>query len=249
MDIADYLASMPNLHTWDNGVTWNTGGFEAYHFGPLHEVIAEFVQPGPAFIETGAGNSTIFFLLHNPSKVVSIAPDAGLFDRIRSYCAEHGIPTDPLHALVDGSEWALPPIAKAGPAFDFALIDGDHSLERTVMDFFYLNHTLKKGGLLMIDDLHLHSAKEVVRLIQGEADFRPVFDLRKALVFQKTTDNPTLRAWSDQTYLMHETRQYELTLDRFKIDRLTPADLEDACNYRGDLGHYQAADYRAIKRL
>lgn len=252
MQLSDYLAAIPNLHSWDNGATWNTGGFEAFHFEALHRLIAELLPPDPAFIETGAGNSTIFFLLHGPSKVVSIAPDEPLFGRILDYCERHGIPTGPLQAMIEASEWALPPIAREGAAFDFALIDGDHSLERTVLDFFYLNHALKSGGLLMIDDVNVHSAKEVIRLIRDEPDFQPVLDLGKALVFRKTTDQPTLRAWCDQTYIKSEMALFERLPDPFRIDRPTGAELADArvpSHRNQTLGKIRSRIFRAVRRL
>jgi hypothetical protein len=252
MRLSDYIAAIPNLHSWDEGATWNTGGFEARHFEPLHRLIAELLRPAPAFIETGAGNSTIFFLLHGPSKVVSIAPDEPVFGRIRDYCGRHGIPTEPLQALIEPSEWALPPIARQGAAFDFALIDGDHSLERTVLDFFYLNHTLGSGGLLMIDDVNVHSAKEVVRSIRDEPDFEQVLDLGKALVFRKTTDRPTLRAWCDQSYIKAEMAFFERLPDPFRIDRPTAAELAEAQapeHAARAPGRYRSRISRAVRRL
>lgn len=238
-----FLTNIPNLHTWDNGTTWNTGGFEAFHFSPLHELIAELLPAHPAFIETGAGASTIFFLLHDPERVVSIAPDAALFRRISAYCAEHGISTAPLEQHIDCSEWALPGMARTGLAFDFALIDGDHSLERTVIDFFYLNHMLKRNGLLMIDDVNIHSAKEVVRLIRNEPDFTPVFDLRKALVFRKNTDNRTLRAWCDQSYIKQQLQIYGASVDPFKIDQPSHQDF-NPCTEAA-----RSENYRRVRRL
>lgn len=225
--LQNYLENMPNLHTWDQGATWNRGGFEAVHFRPLHDLIAEVLPPRPAFIETGAGNSTIFFLLHQPSRVVSIAPDAPLFERIESYCARSGIDLAPLEKHVECSEWVLPKMARnTPPAFDFALIDGDHSVEREVIDFFYLNHLLRKGGLLVIDDMHAPASKIVARLIKDEEDFRPMLDLRKAMVFQKQTDRPTLRPWHEQSYIRQEMELYSRTLDPFKVEQLTSHDLE-----------------------
>ena len=113
MHLKAYLANIPNLHCWD-GKTWNTGGFDRWAFDRLHTLMAEHLPPRPAFIETGAGNSTIFFLLHAPSRVVSIAPDAELFTRIRTYCDEHGISQEPLTAHIAGSQWVLPEIAAGG---------------------------------------------------------------------------------------------------------------------------------------
>ncbi len=252
MHLEQYLSSMPNIQTWDEGKTWNTGGFERFHFEPLHGAIVDLLPPAPSFIETGAGNSTIFFLLHNPAKVVSIAPDAALFRRIEDFCEGHGIATGPLAKHVDCSEWALPPIAReAGLLFDFALIDGDHSVEREIIDFFYMNHLLKKGGLLMIDDMNVPSSKEVVRLIRKEADFRPVLDLRKALVFQKLSDRPTLRAWCDQAYIKEEMAMYASALDPFAVNRPTADEMASARAFlaRGELAMTHSLSYRAVKKL
>jgi hypothetical protein len=41
-------------------------------------IISE-LSPKPSIVETGAGNSTITFLLTNPEWVLSIAPDLELF--------------------------------------------------------------------------------------------------------------------------------------------------------------------------
>jgi hypothetical protein len=64
-----------------------------------------------SIIETGAGNSTITFLHLSPQRLVSIAPDQALFERIRSYCIENDIEHRALEAHVGGSEWVLPKLA------------------------------------------------------------------------------------------------------------------------------------------
>lgn len=42
---------------------------------------------------------------------------------------------------------------------------------------------LRKGGCLLIDDLHLHSVKEPGRYLAKESGFELAFDLDKSLVF------------------------------------------------------------------
>jgi predicted O-methyltransferase YrrM len=51
------------------------------------------------------------------------------------------------------SELALPNLLAQGKQFDFAFIDGWHTLDHTLLDLFYVNKMLKVGGILVIDDV------------------------------------------------------------------------------------------------
>jgi len=63
------------------------------------------------------------------------------------------------------SELALPTLLQTGTEFDFALIDGFHTFDHTMLDFFYLNRMLRVGGLIAIDDVNMASVHKVVRYI------------------------------------------------------------------------------------
>src|SRR5687768_8835305 len=80
----DYLDNIPNLHSWDKGKSWNSGGLDRTHLAALHD-LARAQAEHPRLIETGAGNSTLTFLHAAPERLVSIAPDAALFERIERY--------------------------------------------------------------------------------------------------------------------------------------------------------------------
>lgn len=206
MLLNDYLANIPNLHSWDDGKTWNAGGFSRWVFDPLHALIEEYLPPHPSFIETGAGNSTLFFLLHAPDRVVSIEPDPALFARIRSYCDTHGIATDALRAYVSGSQWVLPELAGSGETpFDFALIDGHHGMSMVFVDFQYLNALVRQGGFIMIDDVQLHSVKELANLLGEQHGYEAVLELGKSVVFRKTTDDRELPDFGGQPYVMRRS--------------------------------------------
>ena len=58
-----FVATLPLLHTFDGGKTWNTGGFERQHFEPLAAFFDRELVHRRHVIETGCGNSTIFFCL------------------------------------------------------------------------------------------------------------------------------------------------------------------------------------------
>jgi hypothetical protein len=198
---SEYLSRLPLLHSWDCGKTWNSGGFQAEHLSKLYRFLKENLPPAPTLLETGAGNSTICLLFLNPARLISIAPEPSLFERIRSYCANHSISVASLDARASGSEWILPQMAielgNQPPHLDFVLIDGCHNLPMVFVAFCYANYMLKTGGLIMIDDVHLQSVKELARMLSEQPDFRLELDLGKSLVFRRVTDCRRLGEWVD----------------------------------------------------
>jgi hypothetical protein len=77
----------------------------------------------PRVIETGAGNSTILFLMLGCSSVTSIAPDEKLGRRIEKEAADRKIDVGALTYINDRSERALPKLAFDGVQCDVAFID------------------------------------------------------------------------------------------------------------------------------
>lgn len=63
------------------------------------------------------------------------------------------------------SEIALPHLLENKASFDFALIDGWHTFDHTLIDFFYLEKLVKPGGIIGIDDVQLPGINKVVRYL------------------------------------------------------------------------------------
>ena len=206
-----YLSDLPLLHTWDNGATWSTGGFNREIFEAIHP----FVTEGARILETGAGNSTIFFLLHKPSRLVSIAPETDLFNRIRSYCDQNSIDRSCAEVVVGRSEWILPRLANQ--QFDFVLLDGCHNWPVVFVDFCYGMAMLRKGGLLMLDDLQLHSVKELARMLNEQPEFSLILQHTKAALFRKNADVRELPEWINQPYIVRKSGEYNSSGDPFFI--------------------------------
>ncbi len=204
---AEYLDDLPLLHTWDNGATWNTGGFSRAHLRQLHEYLSDNVGVHPAIIETGAGNSTLTFLHLAPRRLVAIAPAADLRDRILAYCADAGIDTSALEYRVERSEIALPTLAFADERFDVALIDGGHGWPTVFVDFCYINMMMRRGGLILVDDLQIHSVAELARLLEQQPNFDLALDLGKLQIWQKQYDQPFLPEHSKQPYILSKTKR------------------------------------------
>lgn len=67
------------------------------------------------------------------------------------------------HLIEKRSEIALPELLDSGEKFDFAFIDGWHTFDQTLVDFFYLNKMLNTNGLIVFDDAKWRSVRRVVR--------------------------------------------------------------------------------------
>jgi hypothetical protein len=205
IELDQYLSDLPLLHSWDGGKTWNTGGFNREILEAIHPHLSE----GMEILETGAGNSTIFFLLHKPKRLVSIAPDAVLFERIHAYCDCNGIDRSTAQPHVDYSEWVLPTLARS-QQFDFMLIDGSHNWPLVFVDFCYANVMLRQGGLLAIDDTQLHSVKELAKLLMEQPEFALVTQCDKTVLFRKTADVRGLQDWLFQPYIARKSKEYQM---------------------------------------
>jgi hypothetical protein len=205
MEFSAYLENIPLLHSWDEGKTWNDGGFSKESFVNQHGFFEKHGAPR-RILETGAGNSTIFFLLHKPEKLVSIAPDAALFERITSFCDKNEIDRNGLECLAAGSQWALPDLAKSQARFDFALIDGFHGWPVVMVDFYYINAIVEPGGYIMIDDTQLYSIKELCRWLNEQPGFELVHIHGKSSIFKKLWPGDVTE-FGGQPYILRKTEE------------------------------------------
>jgi predicted O-methyltransferase YrrM len=72
------------------------------------------------------------------------------------------------------SEVALPALLAEGRKFEFALIDGWHTFDHTLLDLFYVNRLLEEGGIVVIDDLHLHGVRRAVRYMLNYPNYEVI---------------------------------------------------------------------------
>ncbi|MCW2276429.1 hypothetical protein GJ654_19365 [Rhodoblastus acidophilus] len=214
------LADLPQLHTWDDGKTWNSGGLTPPLLRGIAEILAKLPE-GFRVLETGAGNSTLAFLICRAQSVLSIAPDAGLFERIKRVAKERSIDDSALKPVVAFSEDVLPSLAKAakstGELVDFALIDGGHGWPTVFVDFCYAMEMLKSGGYLMIDDIQIYTVKQLVRLLNESKEFSLISNLKKSLIFKKTTENTRMTDFGGQPYIRRMMEAEKLAGEAFKF--------------------------------
>lgn len=63
------------------------------------------------------------------------------------------------------SEIALPQLLEKNKKYDFAFIDGWHTFDHVMVDFFYINRMLRVGGVIAFHDLNMISQKKLFRYI------------------------------------------------------------------------------------
>jgi hypothetical protein len=210
LSIEDFCADIPRLHFWNDA--WQVGGFGPRPLRRMHDLAIEYGRGAARILETGAGASTIAFLLSGAAEVTSIAPDADLFDRLEQFCTRQDVPLAALRKHVERSETCLPRLAAQqadrGLQVDLALMDGGHGWPTVFVDFCFMNAMLRKDGLLLVDDVQLHAVKEFARFLRAETGYRYLFTLDgpKTMVFQKLTDRRFMDGHEGQPYLKSRTQ-------------------------------------------
>ena len=67
---------------------------------------------------------------------------------------------------------ALPRLLDARTPLDFAYIDGWHTFDYALLDFFYIDRMLRQGGCVAFNDCGWQSVHRVVRFVQTHRKYR-----------------------------------------------------------------------------
>jgi predicted O-methyltransferase YrrM len=61
------------------------------------------------------------------------------------------------------SELELPRLVACGEVIDFAFVDGWHTFDQVMVEFYYLNRLLRVGGVIVFDDANRRSVNRSIR--------------------------------------------------------------------------------------
>jgi predicted O-methyltransferase YrrM len=70
-----------------------------------------------------------------------------------------------LEVHVESSHQALPMLERQGRRIDLAFIDGWHTFDYVMIDFFYVDRLLNVGGVVMLDDMGYPAVRKLARYI------------------------------------------------------------------------------------
>lgn len=129
------------------------------------------------------------------------------------------------------SDQALPWLLARGDRFDFAFIDGCHTFDNVLLDFFYAQRLVNVGGVIVFDDVDMKAVNRVVRYIFNYPNLAPIGSVpygswrRKLLNLLKQTMGVVLRP---VTYAAGQV-SYEFLADAvIRYERVNPVDSSSA---------------------
>ena len=149
--------------------------------------------------ETGCGLSTVVLsVLADDHTCFTIASGNSL-ERVQS--VEH-LRHDRVNFVVGPSQLTLARHSFARP-LDFALIDGPHGFPFVHMEYFHFYPKVRKGGILVVDDIHIPTIRQLYDVLRDEKMWNHIEDVETTAFFQRS-DEPTFDphgdAWQTQQF-------------------------------------------------
>jgi predicted O-methyltransferase YrrM len=158
----EIIKNYPSFHRKDDGSPWFLGVS-----GATLKAFASFLQPGMRTIETGAGFSSLAFILKGTDHT-AICPDDYLEKNIRDWCTEWKIDHSRFNYTCAKSQDIVPSLEGE---YDFVFIDGEHAFPMPMIDFYYLARRLKVGGLMVIDDTNIWTGDVLAKHLMLDSDW------------------------------------------------------------------------------
>jgi predicted O-methyltransferase YrrM len=87
--------------------------------------------------------------------------------------------------IEDYSELALPEMVRQGIKLDFGFIDGWHTFDHTLLDFFYINRMLTPGGVVIIDDVQMPAVNRAARYIYNYPAYEYIGGVTNEMITSK----------------------------------------------------------------
>ena len=89
--------------------------------------------------------------------------------------------------LEERSELALPKLLERGTTIEFALIDGRHTFDQVMLEFYYIDRMLREGGVVAFDDADRRSVNRVVRYSLNYPNYevwRPAYEAPRRITLR-----------------------------------------------------------------
>jgi predicted O-methyltransferase YrrM len=130
-------------------------------------------------IETGMafGYSTLAMLGGTDGSVISIDPyqvGREYYDEVGVAAVERAGFGDRHRLLAEPSHVGLPRLLAEGIRAQFAYIDGWHTFDYALVDFFYIDKMLDTGGVVAFNDCDWDAVLRVIRFVQTHRSYREI---------------------------------------------------------------------------
>ena len=148
----------------DSNVTLEEGNF-------LSEIIAQIKPKGTLEIGLANGISALFIceaikkIPHRHHHII-VDPNQNSEWRGSGLCSLRRAGFEKIIKFFEEpSQTVLPYLETMGVKVDFAFVDGWHTFDHTLVDFFYIDKLLNVGGVVVFDDSNWPSIRKVIKFI------------------------------------------------------------------------------------
>ncbi|MBZ5607378.1 MAG: class I SAM-dependent methyltransferase [Acidobacteriia bacterium] len=169
----------------------------------LAEKVARFLYENTSSasrtLETGSGISTLIFGLKQ-TKHIAVTPNQRETEVLRQYAAQNDISLANTTFVAEASEVYLPRCTV--DTLDLVLIDGKHAFPWPILDWFYTADRLTKGGVIIVDDIHLRPVAMLVDFLNADSGRwrRQKSPSANTAIFYKCVDSVHDTAWHMQPF-------------------------------------------------
>jgi hypothetical protein len=151
-------------------------------------------------VETGSGASTLLFShLSNDHTVFACDAGSGSVNNVKSSPLFKSSTTK----FVEGPTQITLPAFRFQHTLQVALLDGPHAFPFPQLEYYYIYPHLDKGGLLILDDIHIRSVHDFFRFLGADAMFELLEVDGRTAFFRRTSAHvfdPLGDGWPGQGY-------------------------------------------------
>lgn len=162
VSLDDIIKNYPSFHRKQDGTPWFLGVS-----GATLKAFASLVENGMRTVETGAGFSSLAFIVKGAHHT-AICPDDYLEKNIRDWCDSWRIDHSRFTYICAKSQDV---VATIDGEFDFAFVDGEHAFPMPMIDFYYLARRLRVGGHIGIDDTNIWTGDVIAKHLMLDSDW------------------------------------------------------------------------------
>lgn len=149
--------------------------------------------------ETGTGKSTLLFSHLSQDHTVFTCDDTGDGDSFRAVQESPLLNRNHVRFVLGPTQRTLPAYEFKG-MLDAVLIDGPHGYPFPELEYYFFYPLISRGGLLIVDDVHIPTVSHLVDVVRREEMFEMV-DSVHCTVFFRRTDSPVRDPFGDNWWL------------------------------------------------
>ena len=187
-----------------NSIPWNSTACYGVS-RDLAEFLNEVVETGWHTAETGSGASTLIFA-HRGARHTAVTPNREEATTLVSWAGDHGLDISRTTFVCKASEEYLPGCDLED--LDCVLLDGKHAFPWPIIDWFFTASRLKRGGLMILDDIDMASVGILVEFLRAETTrWELVKKFERSICFRKCVDSIDDVSWHMQPFVARHLRR------------------------------------------